>query len=80
MDSDRKTGIIVGFLFIVATVASILGSVSLGSILDAPNYLIIVSAHGNQMIMAVILFLIAAISALPLHLCCFRSLEGKLKV
>ncbi|HEX7467276.1 MAG TPA: hypothetical protein VF324_01650, partial [Methanobacterium sp.] len=63
MDSYRKTGIIVGVLFIIATVASILGSVSLGSILGTPNYLISVSAHGNQMIMAVILWLIAATSA-----------------
>ncbi|MGZ7044675.1 MAG: hypothetical protein ACXVHS_08215 [Methanobacterium sp.] len=53
MDEYRKTGIIVGLLFISATVASILSAVSLGSILDAPNYLISVSAYGNQMIMAV---------------------------
>jgi hypothetical protein len=63
MDEYRKTGIIVGVLFIIATVASIFGKVSLGSILDAPNFLISVSAHGNQMIMAMIFFLIAAISA-----------------
>ena len=63
MDSYRKTGIIVGVLFIVATVASILSAVSLGSILDAPNYLTSVSAHGNQVIITVILWLIAAISA-----------------
>ena len=62
MDSYRKTGIIVGVLFIVATVASILSAVSLGSILGAPNYLISVSAHGN-VIITVILWLIAAISA-----------------
>ena len=60
MNKYRKTAIIVGLLFIVATVASILGSVFLGSILDAPNYLISVSAHGTQMIIAVIFFLIAA--------------------
>jgi hypothetical protein len=63
MDSYRKTGIIVGVLFIIATVASILGKVSLGPILDAPNYLISVSAYGNQVTMAVVFFLIAAISA-----------------
>ncbi len=63
MGEYRKTGIIVGVLFIIATVASILGTLSLGSILDAPNYLTSVSAHGNQMIIAVIFFLIAAISA-----------------
>jgi hypothetical protein len=63
MDSYRNTGIIVGILFIIATVASILGSLSLGSILDAPNYLTSVSAHGNELIISVILFLIAAFSA-----------------
>lgn len=63
MESYRKTGIIVGVLFISATVASLLSAVSLGSILDAPNYLISVSAHGNQMIITVILWLIAATSA-----------------
>lgn len=63
MDSYRKTGIIVGILFIIATVASISGSVFLGSILDTPNYLINAAAYGNQLTIAVILFLIAAISA-----------------
>lgn len=63
MDSDRKTGIVVGALFIVATVASILGSVALGSVLDEPDYLIGVSAYENQVILAVLLFLIAASSA-----------------
>jgi Domain of unknown function (DUF4386) len=80
MDSYRKTGIIVGVLFIIATVASILGSVSLGSILGAPNYLGSVSAHGNQMIIAVILWLIAATSAVATSFMLFpilrRHIEG----
>ena len=63
MDSDRRTGIVVGSLFIVATVASILGSVALGSILDGPDYLINVAAGESQVILAVLLFLIAASSA-----------------
>jgi hypothetical protein len=63
MDEYRKTGIIVGVLFIFATIASILSVVSLGSILEAPNYLINISAHGNPVIITVILWLIAAISA-----------------
>lgn len=63
MDSFRKTGIIVGILFIIATVTSISGSAFLGSMLDAPNYITSVSVHGNELIIAVILFLIAAISA-----------------
>jgi hypothetical protein len=75
MDSYRKTGIIVGVLFIVATVASILGSFSLGSILGAPNYLSSVSANGNQMIMAVIFFLIAATSAVATSFMLFPILR-----
>ncbi len=75
MDSYRKTGIIVGVLFIIATVASILGSVSLGSILGAPYYLGSVSAHGNQMIIAVILWLIAATSAVATSFMLFPILR-----
>ena len=63
MDSDRRTGIVVGALFIVATVASILGSVALGSVLDGSGYLINVAASESQVILAVLLFLIAASSA-----------------
>ena len=75
MDSYRNTGIIVGVLFIIATVASILGSVFLGSILEAPNYLISVSAHGNQIIIAVIFFLIAATSAVATSFMLFPVLR-----
>ena len=75
MDSYRKTGIIVGVLFIIATVASILGKISLGSILDAPNYLISVSAHGNQVITAAVFFLIAAISAVATSFMLFPILR-----
>jgi hypothetical protein len=63
MDPDRKTGLVVGALFIAATVTSILGSVALGSILDEPDYLINVSAHEGRIVAAVLLFLIAASSA-----------------
>lgn len=75
MDSYRKTGISVGILFIIATVASILSSVPIGSILDTPNYLISVSVHGNQIIMAVILWLIAATSAVATSFMLFPILK-----
>jgi hypothetical protein len=39
MYSYRKTAIVVGVLFITATVTAILTLVLLGSILDAPDYL-----------------------------------------
>ena len=38
MNSDRKTAIIVGVLFIIATVAGVLSAV-FGPNLDAPDYL-----------------------------------------
>lgn len=61
MDSDRRTAIVVGALFIVATAASIIGSVVLGSALDGDDYL--TNLPGGQIIPAAVLFLIAAISA-----------------
>ena len=55
-NSNRKTAIIVGILFITATVASILGSlVILGPILDAPNYLNTVAENETQVIVGVII-------------------------
>lgn len=61
MDSDRRTAVVVGVLFIIATVASIFGSVVLGSALDGDDYLTSVSA--DQMVPAALLFLVAATSA-----------------
>lgn len=63
MDPDRRTAKVVGVLFIVATVASILASVALGSTLDGSDYLRTVAAHDGQVITAALLFLIAATSA-----------------
>lgn len=63
MDSDRRTGIVVGALFIVATVGSILASMALGTALDGPDYLINIAAQEGRVILAVLLFLVAASSA-----------------
>ena len=49
MNSDRKTAIIVGVLYIVATVAGII-SVVFGPNLDAPDYLANFSANENQVL------------------------------
>jgi hypothetical protein len=63
MDQDRRTARVVGVLFIMATVASILGSVALGSVLEGPNYLTKVAAHDGRVVLAALLFLIALVSA-----------------
>ena len=54
--SNRKTAIIVGVLFILATAASILGSlVILEPILAAPNCLSAVSENETQVIVGVLI-------------------------
>ena len=52
MNSDRKTAIIVGVLFIVGTAAGILSLVFTSPILDAPDFLRKVAANGNQIVIA----------------------------
>lgn len=63
MNNFRKTAIIVGVLFIVATVTNMLGNLSLKPILDAPDYLVQISANENLMIIALLLVLISAFAS-----------------
>ena len=58
MDTNRKTAIIVGVLFIIGTVAGILSVVFTGSILNAPDYLMKVSANENKIIIGALFVLI----------------------
>jgi hypothetical protein len=53
----------VGVLFIVATVTNMLGNLSIKPILDAPDYLIQISANENLMIIASLLVLISAFAS-----------------
>jgi hypothetical protein len=50
MNTHRKTAIIVGVLYIIGTVAGILSVVFTSSILNAPDYLMQVSANKNQVV------------------------------
>jgi hypothetical protein len=63
MNYFRKNAIIVGVLFIVATVTNMLGNLSIKPILDAPDYLIQISANENLMIIASLLVLISAFAS-----------------
>jgi len=60
MNSYRNNARIVGALFITATVAGLLSVVFIGSILDAKDYLINVSAKENQVIIGALFELIMA--------------------
>ena len=59
MNTNRKTAIIVGVLFIIGTVGLALSVVLVGSILDDPDYLIEFSANENRIIIGTFLVLIS---------------------
>jgi hypothetical protein len=61
VDTNRRTAVVVGVLFIIATAVSIIGSVVLGSALEGDDYL--ANFPGGQVTLAAVLFLIAATSA-----------------
>jgi hypothetical protein len=63
MEADRTVGIVVGVLFITATVASVLGSVALGSALDGPDHLVEVASREPGVIAAALLLLVATTAA-----------------
>ena len=58
MKTSKRTARIVGVLFLAGTAAGLLSVVFTGSILDNPDYLIKVSANGNQLIIGALLVLI----------------------
>lgn len=61
MNSDRKTGIIVGILFIVATVFSIVSVlIFLDPIITAPDYLSKIFSNENQILIGSLIHLISA--------------------
>ena len=70
MNTHRKTAIIVGVLFIAATVGSSMYYVISDPILNAPDYLVKVSENANRVILGVLLYLIdnAAVVAIPILL------------
>jgi len=61
MKADKKTAAIVGILFITATVAGILSAVSSAPV-HAPDYLALVSANQNQVMLGALLSLVMAVA------------------
>jgi hypothetical protein len=75
MDWLRKTAILVGVLFIVATFTAILSLIILGSTLDPSEYLTAVSTNEFQVIITVILWLILSVSVLGIGVFMFPVLK-----
>ena len=63
MNTDRKTAIVAGTLFMVATTASLLGNALTASILGASDYLSRVSSNEGRVIVGAILSFIAAVTS-----------------
>ena len=64
MNTNRQTAIIVGVLFIVATVSAILGLYFYQPILSGPDYLINGAAHQNQVALGALMELILVCTAI----------------
>jgi hypothetical protein len=64
MESNRKAGIIVGLLFIIATVTAILTIFFLGSTLEKPLDFNLISSNEFQIVLSVVFWLILAISVM----------------
>ena len=62
MNSNRKAAIIVGVLYIVATVAGVLSLAPLASLLDGPDILTNIAENENKLIMVAFLYLIMAVA------------------
>ena len=70
MNTARRTAIIVGSLFIIATAASIVGEVVTRPILAEPDYLGVISAAPNTVVLGVLFYFLAAgaIGGIPIML------------
>jgi hypothetical protein len=63
MNSNRKIARIAGVLFIIGTVVSLLSTGFTKSLLDTSDYLMRMSANGNQIMIGALLALIAAVAS-----------------
>jgi hypothetical protein len=75
MNTYRKTGIIVGVLFLTATVTGILADSLVGSILNAPDYLLNVYPNRTQVVIAVLISFILGLAVVGIAVLLFPILK-----
>jgi len=75
MNTSRKIAIIVGALFLIAMVTSLVGGGLLESILDAPDYLINVSANTTPVFIGIFLELVNGIAVVGIGVMMFTILK-----
>ena len=76
MNSENKTARIVGALFLIAMVTSLLGGTLLESIINAPDYLGTVSENETQVVLFVLLELIGGIAVVGIAVMFFPIFKG----
>lgn len=75
MNNNRNTAIIVGALFLIAMVTSLVGAALIEAILDAPDYLTDVSANSTQVTIGALLELINGIAVIGIAVMMFPILK-----
>ena len=75
MNTIRKTAIMVGALFLIAMVASLLGGGLVESIISTPDYLTALSENETQVIIGVLLELVNGIAVLGIGVLMFPILK-----
>jgi hypothetical protein len=75
MNRSRKTAIVAGVLFIAATAASLLGTSFTQSTLDAPDYLVKISANQSQITLGVLFQFIAAVTSAGIAISLYPTLR-----
>src|SRR5438876_4029989 len=75
MNSTRKIAIVVGMLFIIATVAAVLSAALTQPILNTPDYLIKIASNENQVITGALLQLINAAASVGIGISLYPILK-----
>ena len=75
MDSARKKAIIVGALFLIVMVASILGGSLIEAVIAVPDYLTAVSENQTQVLIGLLLELTNAIAVLGIGMLLYPILN-----
>ena len=76
MEANRRAALSAGVLFIVATVANVVGTGLSRSLLDDPNYLTAVSSNANRVVAGVLLELVAAGACVGIALALYPVLKA----
>lgn len=76
MNTSRKTARIVGVLFLTATVTGMVGDSLIGSVLNAPDYLITVYPNRTQVIIGVLISFIIGLAVVGIAVFLFPILKG----